>query len=178
MAGQPSCPYQLAMPLLTTTKRSMAALYQVSPACPAPPLSLEALRGLLRSARRFELGLLAHGVAFERHVLSALMGVPQLASWVLALLAGGGEAPHSGRSRAARERLESPVSEAEPHALASRPETSILRPSLVCGFTTAGWRRSWTKWRTRARRQWLRASNEKSCGSTCSCRSSRPYRRK
>ena len=103
MAGQPPCPYQLAMPLLTTTKRSMAALYQVSPACPAPPLSLEALRGLLRSARRFELGLLAHGVAFERHVLSALIGVPQLASWVLALLAGGGEAPHSGRSRAARE---------------------------------------------------------------------------
>ena len=89
MAGQPSCPYQLAMPLLTTTKRSMAALYQVSPACPAPPLSLEALRGLLRSARRFELGLLAHGVAFERHVLSALMGVLQLATWVLALLAGG-----------------------------------------------------------------------------------------
>ena len=39
--------------------------HQVSPACPAPPLSLEALRGLLRSARGLELGLLAHGVALE-----------------------------------------------------------------------------------------------------------------
>ena len=65
----------------------MATPYQVSSACPAPPLSLEALRGLLRSARRFELGLLAHGVAFERHVGSALLEAPQLttcttpASW-------------------------------------------------------------------------------------------------
>ena len=75
------------MPPLITTKRFMATPYQVSSACPAPPLSLEALRGLLRSARRFELGLLAHGVAFERHVGSALLEAPQLttcttpASW-------------------------------------------------------------------------------------------------
>ena len=64
----------------STTKLSMATLYQVSPACPAPPLSLEALRGLLRGARRFELSLLAHGVTFERHVGGALLGSPQLAT--------------------------------------------------------------------------------------------------
>ncbi len=58
----------------------MATLYQVSPACPAPPLSLEALRGLLRGARRFELGLLAHGVTFERQAESALLGSPRLAT--------------------------------------------------------------------------------------------------
>ena len=106
MAGQPPCPYQLAMPLLTTTKRSMAALYQVSPACPAPPLSLEALRGLLRSARRFELGLLAHGVAFERHVLKRPHGsATRLLGAGPAGRGRGGSAlrPLKSGSRAARE---------------------------------------------------------------------------
>ena len=86
----------------------MATLYQVSPACPAPPLSLEALRGLLRSARRFELGLLAHGVAFERHVGSALLGAPQLttpASWGCCPAGTGGGAAPAYRLKSSIQRL-------------------------------------------------------------------------
>ena len=51
----------------------------------------------------------------------------------------------------------------------------VVNSDLFCGFTMTGWRRSWTRWPMRARHRWLRASSERSCGSICSCRSSRPY---